>query len=503
MPGDMLDRLYGGGQPTGASTGTGGGTQQPAGGGDMLDRMYGNTAAPKKEGLGDTVQGLWDTVNPMPMVNAMTASGKAFNQWVGPAGSFVLPAMGMVQAHQNTAQKAQEAAQHGDYSSATGYGVASALPMVGPAAAKVGEDFADRPYYATGEGIGLLLPFGMGRMMRGASRFLGPALEDSAKMGYARALEPNGLKQRQLAQDVVVPGALKRGITGNSLEDLSDQANTGKQQAGAEIDRQEQIILNNQAGAGPVQIHPVQQFLTFLDDLRNGKGSTQGPTRINGVMVNPVKDAAITKYQNVLREMVKNDPYGGGFNAISEKALLEFRRALDEQIQGQHVVVPGADTPAPMSVTRPLANVLREAFNSTHPDIAQAFADYRFFKTFETMVNRAKTAKTGKTGFSEHMGSLVLGLSDFVQSHNPIQSYAISQAFRMLYNATRSVTWRTTSAMTKHNIATAMANGQFARVTQILENVATVGLTGNMNLKENEQPKRSLFGTGQPTQGQR
>jgi hypothetical protein len=79
-------------------------------------------------------------------------------------------AEGIIQSHVDTGKKAYaaqaaaaEALKSGDYKNAAllyaqaqGYGVATGLPLVGPAAAKIGEDVTENPEYAAGETGGLI-----------------------------------------------------------------------------------------------------------------------------------------------------------------------------------------------------------------------------------------------------------------------------------------------------------------------------------------------------------
>lgn len=397
-----------------------------------------------------------------------------------------------------------------------GYGLGTVLPVMGPAAVSAGENIREgNTAYGVGQAAGMLAPFGVTTGIAKYAPKAAPVTEASAQSSFSKALRPTGMRARMLAEKVVSPEAVKRGITAGSLDSLADQASAGKARAANAIETGEQAIIDRQNAAmvqsrltgnppsTPVQLHPVQPLIDFLEDLRQGKGKSQGPTQVNGQIVNPVKDAAITKYQNILREMANNDEFGktyGGTsttyqpnplggriaqtvqnpNAISEGALLEFRRGLDELIQGKHTTIPGSDTPAPLSVTKPLSNTLRAEFNQTHPDIAQAFKDYRFFKTFENLANRAQVGRTGLSGWTETMGTLGLGIGDFLRSHNPIEAAATSAAFSALYRLSRSTAWRTLSSATKHNLANAMANGQFTLVNSILQKAQSgAGMAGS------------------------
>jgi hypothetical protein len=174
---------------------------------------------PEKPGgfsIGDTLSGLWDSVNPMPAIKQFVASGQA--EWdrateAASRGDYTGAVLHAINANPVTqvghvgvqlgkaqwdqAVKAKQMFTEGRVSEGTGYALAAILPVLGPAAAKTGETAAtgevDR---ALGEGIGLvggvLVPGGLARA-RGVTvkppiANPNPAVADAVAFGRAHGV---------------------------------------------------------------------------------------------------------------------------------------------------------------------------------------------------------------------------------------------------------------------------------------------------------------------------
>lgn len=109
------------------------------------------------------LKGVWDTLNPGPMVKQLYEAAKAAPALSGPELTLFVPKeilknIGSAQLEQ--VKKGWDAFQQGHVSEGIGHLAAGALPVVGPMAAQAGEDIgAGKPRYGIGEAIGTLLPF--------------------------------------------------------------------------------------------------------------------------------------------------------------------------------------------------------------------------------------------------------------------------------------------------------------------------------------------------------
>lgn len=107
------------------------------------------------------VRGVVDSLNPIPLIHQLYETAKAAppgTDWLTFVPKEVLKSIG--QAHLDQIKKSWTAFQQGHISEGVGHLTAAAVPLVGPAAAKAGEDLAaGKPRYAVGEALGTLLPF--------------------------------------------------------------------------------------------------------------------------------------------------------------------------------------------------------------------------------------------------------------------------------------------------------------------------------------------------------
>ncbi len=145
-------------------------TAKPSGGLPQLSSSDVEFEQPQEKP--DFLKGVYDTTLG-PMVDIAKREGKYLaNANAGfsrtPQNTGILPTPdeddplvqaihGIVKSHAEVAHKALEALRQGRYSEASGYGAAAALPVLGPAAAKAGEDIGKgNVRYGLGEGTGLV-----------------------------------------------------------------------------------------------------------------------------------------------------------------------------------------------------------------------------------------------------------------------------------------------------------------------------------------------------------
>ena len=161
----------------------------PKSGGDVM-RSAGNFL---KGFVVNPIKGMADTAR---MVVAPPPELAPFNA-MGPGGALF---MKTALAHADTLKKAQDAAKRGDYVSAAGYGMATALPGIGPGAAATGEKIGEGKV-AEGLGEGLFAVAGPAIARKAFDVVLPPAKRQAAaEWFYQSALKPN--KARGNPQDL-------------------------------------------------------------------------------------------------------------------------------------------------------------------------------------------------------------------------------------------------------------------------------------------------------------
>lgn len=124
------------------------------------------------------VSGAWKNLNPMGLVSAVVHP-------IDTAGA-------LVGAHLSQADKARQAFKEGRYSEALGHAVATALPIVGPAAANAGERIgAGDMAGGVGEAAGLVGAMESPRIITGAARSA-PVVADAVRVPVGNAVAAVG-----------------------------------------------------------------------------------------------------------------------------------------------------------------------------------------------------------------------------------------------------------------------------------------------------------------------
>ncbi len=150
------------------------------------------------------IRGLLETGNPLPGLRDLLVGGGA-----GPLQGIQNLAENAVKGSQDQAQKAIDAWRRGDHFEAIGRAVASQIPILGPAAAKAGEDIGEgKPWEGLGEGTGLILASVLGpKAMEAAPDLARTAAETAprawdATQAFTKATLP------------AAPGAAVKALTG-------------------------------------------------------------------------------------------------------------------------------------------------------------------------------------------------------------------------------------------------------------------------------------------------
>lgn len=265
--------------------------QVPAIGQDVTSRMVGSdvsdlmnapaSAAPAApaEGatwrslLGNLIGGAASAVNPVPMVKALYQASQDVQDnpvdAMMPNGLGVLGAL-LKRSQGPTAQKAIDAYKQGRYSEAAGYAGATALPLVGPFAASLGEQIGtgdpNQIAHAVGEGIGAVAG---PKVIEGAaarvplSRVAGAADRASTDL-MTDVIAPKGrnvtnLRLAAQAKKLAPEIAREEGMNAYSLEALSQK---GAQKLAESGERMDEIG----SSIDPSQLHDTAPVVAGLQE---------------------------------------------------------------------------------------------------------------------------------------------------------------------------------------------------------------------------------------------
>jgi hypothetical protein len=359
------------------------------------------------------------------------------------------------------AAKAKEAAHGGGALSASeafGHGLAAILPILGPAAADVGEHFA-RGDIAGGAGgtTALLAPFAVKAAMEATHapnlRKADLLRRDAEQTVSQRVLAPGNPRYKGTAEQIA-PEVLTRNLQGSRLE-LQQLADEGMDAAGTAIDAA--IPQNWTVSTGPV-IGRLQQRIAELSP--NG---TPVPTA-----------AARVKALIALRDDLKARPRTMPYETL--KGIRdEFYRAADEAkgYSGPDVTLPDRAWAA-----REAGSAIRAHVAAQNPQLAAAHADFTFFKrlgdVLDPTLGRPKhvsASPTGVTGGNSTAGAII-GHAAAAGSKIPgLQGAAALVASRLLpalLEAKNSPAWQLATAARKMSLAAAIEAGNMSKATTIL-----------------------------------
>ena len=264
---------------------------------------------------------------------------------------------------------------------AAGYGLAGAIPVIGPLGAKLGEDLHNNPGYGAGEAVGtaasLALPEAMDALPVGTGAGAADALRAGAETDYAKALRPTRLATKAATENTVAPGLAARGVVSPSLSSLKDRAQFNMQDAAGRIDD----FFDQQAQAGTKQ--DIVPILDKMDKYRQ-------QFMVNGEDFNPQATHVINDATDHLINAA--DPQTG---EIDLNSLRRIRQIYDQRTQNIKNWALDADQGSKVEAERQIPNAIRSTFADQYPELADANADYHFWKSDPRCRRRHNNPNTG------------------------------------------------------------------------------------------------------------
>lgn len=266
----------------------------------------------------------------------------------------------------------------GAASETLGHGLATVVPMIGPAAANAGEQLGSGDVAGgLGAMTGLLTPSavaaGAGRVAPKAAT----ALHESAIEGVQKAINPTRVDTKVRTQRIA-PEMLKRRVTAGNLQKLEELAETKSAAAGAKV---EQALTPHK--------NATVDTMSIVDALEQAKQPYIGKTTTGAPVVNDASRVkAIDKLQSTLMD------YG---NDISVESMVKLRRNLDQVVEaGKGFTTPKAGVKA--WAAREGRTALRDELVKAVPNLDKVNAEYAFWQTLEDVAHASNQRKTGQKG---------------------------------------------------------------------------------------------------------
>jgi hypothetical protein len=411
-----------------------------------------------KKKSGGFLSGLWEAVNPAPLIKTAGRAMSYDNPVMGLQKEFAEP---MGEASGANIEKAVNAP---GILEKLKYG-AQAIPMVGPAIEKEATLINDKDYSgAAGFLAGLALPAGASKVAGMTS--LPAKLRTAAETQYSRVLNPTKNVTKAYTAKVV-PGLIERGVMAGTFKGLRAKVSENIDMASDRLD-------------------------TVWDEQLAGKTLDKQP--IVGAMNDVIKEWTTTGEQTV-KQPVK-DIYGAtvGTEAVTEKIPVYPRKEIVDALKGIRSTIEkyGDDIPSEtLKKTRQVwdavvakaggygnedlitqaanyarregANAIRSSLNK-NVDLAAANKELSYWLRVNDVLEATALRRQGQ---AIPMSEQLLTMGGF--AHGGIgMGVAAKEAAKLV----RSVGWNTVSAVTKNRLARMLESGRItdfnAMVTGLL-----------------------------------
>jgi hypothetical protein len=373
-------------------------------------------------------------------------------------------AMDIGRAQVDQGQQAITAGKEGRYSEMAGHGLASLLPILGPAAAAAGEQIGSGDVAGgLGTGAGLLATMGAPAAIRGARKVASPllnkaipALEASANADVTTALNPTRhrtkVKTERIASEV-----RQRGITGD-IEEVKGLAKDQRHAVGERIDQE--LTIRHDV---PVELQPVREAL-LREEASTHNLVTQPDGTSKKVVHNPRKQAQIDKVKDILND------YGDTMTTEQAVALRKtwddvVARAggYDEKASNQFGVT--LDDASEAGVKRKVAGAMRKQLAEANPDITAINREFKFWADLDDVASATTSRRVGqKRNLTKQImraGTMATGAASGTGIPGAILAGEVAARAEALFGSTK---WKLASAQMKTKLADALASGDRDRI---------------------------------------
>lgn len=353
---------------------------------------------------------------------------------------------------------------------AMGHGLAAILPLLGPAAADVGEHGARGDIAGmAGGAAGLLTPFAAKYgLERNAVPNAGKAdlLKREAEQQVSeRVLAPGNPRYKGTAQ-AIAPQILDRKLQGGRLE-LQQMAEEGMDAAGQKID----AAINTSGGRqAPIPTKPILDAMTKrIDELSTTHPAT-GEVRAIPTAVGRVEN--LTRLRDYIKAFGPDVPFDE-LQKVRDDFYAEAAKRGGYERSGNVHLADGA------WAAREGGSAIREALTQAMPETTPHYAEYSFWKNLDAVLDpsmgrpKTGTATTGVTGGLHTTGAIIgAAAGSGVPGLAPAAALVVSKLLPALREAQASPAWQLASASKKMQLAAAIKSGQLGKSQYLLLQIA-------------------------------
>lgn len=366
---------------------------------------------------------------------------------------------------------------------ALGHGLAAILPILGPAAANVGEHGAQGDIAGmVGGAAGLLTPFAAkyglevkksgsviptpAKVAAGASSVtkLDRLMRDANTQVSQRVLAPANPRYKPTATRIA-PEVLERGLSGDRIA-LQQSAEQGLADAGAAID---QATVGAGGAALPIPTRPIIDALTNRIQEFQVNGSVI-PTAVEKV-------AHLTKLRDYIKKLGPQAPLSDVL-----KIRDEFYATAEEA--GGYAKKGDAGLGTVAWAAREAGSAIRQHLAALNPEAAAARADYTFWKSLNDVLDpdlgrpKSGAASAGVTGGRATVGAVAAQAIGTTQLGKAAAAVGLGKILPLIQDTVNSPAWQLAKAADKYKLAEAIRKGQPSVVQGVLYKIAALAPKG-------------------------
>lgn len=341
-------------------------------------------------------------------------------------------------------------------STALGHTAAGMIPVVGPAAANVGEQLGNdvgegrSPANALGQATGLLLPFGVSKALdfvpAKAPVGAGDGLRASAEADYAKALNPTTRANKAITNDQLAPGLAKRGVVASSIEKVKEIGESKAAEIGQKIDD----FFDDKAQQGATL--PAQPILDKLDKYAK-QSQVVNPKTGSVTELDPGLAATVDEMKKQIQSVADSKT-----GEVPMENLRQIRQYYDKKLNGVKDWALDANARSHVEAARQLPNAIRGVFADAYPELADLNTDFSFHK------NLAKVAGDTIERTQGQKPSLTVGIAKALGAASgahggPLAAIGSAEIAGKLAKFQQSFLWKSLSAQSKLKVADMISQG--------------------------------------------
>jgi hypothetical protein len=303
----------------------------------------------------------------------------------------------------------------------------------------------------------------------GAARVVpavGNYLKKAAVDQYLKALNPTRVGTKATATKIV-PELLERGVTGD-LESLAGQATKQSSAAGKGL---EQVYGQSGAGIDAIQIAKELEKLKAPFIVQSSTGSP--------VVANP---GAVTAIENI------QDALGQLGDTVAPDQLWKFRQNIDDIVNASNGFQRELPRGKASSIAKQARAAIQKELTAAVPNVARLNAEYTLWQGLEDVAKATLQRKVGQQGASGMLartagGAIGAGIGfGGGPTGAGVGALVGQEVSKRLVDLMSSPTWRTVSAVQKHEIARLLTSGKpEAAVNYLIRLAASVSSGGPQN----------------------